>query len=547
MMTIESDTKDIPYVWVDAICVDQQNPVRRKETIYQMSNIYDKASYILAIPDLHMTYLKGVSTTNYDTISASKEYYKELYHLLHGNTATFAALDEDFLNKSSITKDAPELKQLLLEHTDQFGPSLTTYEQHDRKYCPVLALDHICQTAPTHRTGHWKDWIKSSNKSIGNLHHQCHETLCPLALRVVQKEALDFDAEHQLNVSKWKSRMMKRSSSIRRSMELMTDLVVDWSSRVWVISEFSIAKRKNNLKYWFTQLSFTDDDDDDDMVDYFMAKGLYFFNLDFDAKPMDAPYFADHVVSRTTRSHSTNPVYIRFHYTMARHLSQQTFLEMMLGSKASRNEDRFYSVLPLSNYHEKKIEVSHWNIHSMLSVKLKLYDIMNNKDKVFLLFWSTGLDVLRNNVLPTFATTTLPPFSPSTIFYTFLTTHRFAMLTWTIHVPSCYIITRTTTRAGPSYGSNQKNIMSSTLTSIISIQSHVPSVCHVVNALVSPRLLLFVWWLFLLIERVTSGHTTIDMKTESISLFWLDVLSQINGLSSLILTTTINARTRIVV
>ncbi|ORZ04098.1 hypothetical protein BCR42DRAFT_289356, partial [Absidia repens] len=48
-MTLESDTKDIKYLWVDAICVDQNNPVRRKATIYQMSNIYDRATYILAV------------------------------------------------------------------------------------------------------------------------------------------------------------------------------------------------------------------------------------------------------------------------------------------------------------------------------------------------------------------------------------------------------------------------------------------------------------------------------------------------------------------
>ncbi|ORZ04093.1 hypothetical protein BCR42DRAFT_444316 [Absidia repens] len=49
MMTVESDTMHIDYVWVDAICVDQ-SPAKRKATIYQMSNIYDRATYILAVP-----------------------------------------------------------------------------------------------------------------------------------------------------------------------------------------------------------------------------------------------------------------------------------------------------------------------------------------------------------------------------------------------------------------------------------------------------------------------------------------------------------------
>ncbi|ORY98312.1 hypothetical protein BCR42DRAFT_430396, partial [Absidia repens] len=37
-------------------------------------------------------------------------------------------------------------------------------------------------------------------------------------------------------------------------MEFLMGLIKDWSTRVWVISEFNIAKKKNNLKYWFTQV-----------------------------------------------------------------------------------------------------------------------------------------------------------------------------------------------------------------------------------------------------------------------------------------------------
>ncbi|ORZ04121.1 hypothetical protein BCR42DRAFT_199954 [Absidia repens] len=60
MMTLEPDLTDIKYMWVDAICVDQR-PSKRKAIIYQMSNIYERATYILAVPDLHLTYLKEIS------------------------------------------------------------------------------------------------------------------------------------------------------------------------------------------------------------------------------------------------------------------------------------------------------------------------------------------------------------------------------------------------------------------------------------------------------------------------------------------------------
>ncbi|ORZ07403.1 hypothetical protein BCR42DRAFT_153133 [Absidia repens] len=64
MMTREPDLKSIDYVWVDAICVDQNNYERRKATIHQMSTIYEKAKYILAVPDLHLQHLINVSQAN---------------------------------------------------------------------------------------------------------------------------------------------------------------------------------------------------------------------------------------------------------------------------------------------------------------------------------------------------------------------------------------------------------------------------------------------------------------------------------------------------
>ncbi|CAO3651884.1 unnamed protein product [Cunninghamella blakesleeana] len=45
------------YLWVDAISVDQHDYARKKETILKMSDIYKMATYVLAVPDLHYTYL----------------------------------------------------------------------------------------------------------------------------------------------------------------------------------------------------------------------------------------------------------------------------------------------------------------------------------------------------------------------------------------------------------------------------------------------------------------------------------------------------------
>ncbi|CAO3588627.1 unnamed protein product [Absidia cylindrospora] len=405
MMTFESDLKHIPYVWVDTICVDQR-PEKRKAVIYQMSNIYDKATYILAVPDLHLTHLKGVSIKNDETIEGSHEYRKDMYHLIHGNTAQLAALEHEFLDDIQVPTEPPALRQLLLDYTDHFSPSFMTYQTHHQSYCAVRALEHICDTTRPRRP--WRAWIKdkfssTSKHSIGDV-HQCQGTICPLEL--FDKPLISTKAKGDIfdfTRSNWKSKVIQRSTKIRQSMEFLTSLVVDWSSRVWVISEFNIAKKKNNLKFWFTQFGYFRHG-----IDYTGA--FCFFTFDFDdtssfVKDMlKRPYYENQHEAMMTRLETTNPIYIRFHYTMIQQLGQQTFLEMILCSKASRHVDRFHSTLPISEYHARKSDIDQWHIRSMVSVKLKLYEIMHMQDRMTLLFWSSDKSAANHGVLPTFAT-----------------------------------------------------------------------------------------------------------------------------------------------
>ncbi|ORZ07429.1 hypothetical protein BCR42DRAFT_153273 [Absidia repens] len=59
-MTKEVDLKNMDYVWVDAICVNQGDYEKRKATIYQMTNIYERANYVVAVPDLHLRHLERI-------------------------------------------------------------------------------------------------------------------------------------------------------------------------------------------------------------------------------------------------------------------------------------------------------------------------------------------------------------------------------------------------------------------------------------------------------------------------------------------------------
>ncbi|CAO3593634.1 unnamed protein product [Absidia cylindrospora] len=111
LMTLESDFQDIKYVWVDAICVDQR-PAKRKATIYQMSNIYERATYILAVPDLHLAYLKSTTINNMDIIRGSLYNSKYIYHLIHSNIDELNAMEEDFLDNANVPTN-PILRHLL--------------------------------------------------------------------------------------------------------------------------------------------------------------------------------------------------------------------------------------------------------------------------------------------------------------------------------------------------------------------------------------------------------------------------------------------------
>ncbi|CAO3593802.1 unnamed protein product [Absidia cylindrospora] len=405
MMTMEKDIKAIKYVWVDAICVDQ-HPARRKQTIYRMSDIYERATYILAVPDLHAAYLKSTITTSDDIIKGSARYGQDLYHLIHGNSHQLKAIEEQFLDTIGVPRD-PALRTLLFEYTDYFAKGLMNDTPHCAFYNDLETLHHIYETSQASARGLPALARRGGgphNDALKELHH-CKETTCPLLafethddeancsrMRRRERKNKKYDQECQRTI-------MERSQCIRQTMVFLTDLIKDWSSRVWVISEYSIAKKKNNLKYWFTQIKWSLETSAD-------MSAFTFFKFTFDTLPFSSDEPTYHLSGK-----ASNPVYPTFHSTMTRQLNQQSFLEMILLSKASRHEDRFFAILPQTVYKYvfyNKNYVDQWKIGHLLSVKLKLYEIMNIKDKWTLLFWSSDIQRGHQLTFPTFATTTLP-------------------------------------------------------------------------------------------------------------------------------------------
>ncbi|KAI9301090.1 hypothetical protein BJ944DRAFT_239544 [Cunninghamella echinulata] len=260
----EPDLKEIRYVWIDAISIDQQHHNRKKETILQMSEIYQKATYILAIPDLHLKYL-------------------------YNNPANDDALRSILLNSKTIYES-------ILNGVDDIS-------MHDNK-------------------------------------------------------------------------------SRKKAYEFLAYLVADWSNRAWVISEYQIAKEKKGtpLKYTFMSLLLG-------LINY---KDVTFFSYDFDHN--------HHHCSTLEKSNSNGSIPYRkvdssskLIQFLKERFTQRLYLDILLNSKASRNEDRFNAILPswkkYNHLIKNKNTISEWNITNMTSVRLKLYEIMDDVwDKARLLY-----------------------------------------------------------------------------------------------------------------------------------------------------------------
>ncbi|ORZ06405.1 hypothetical protein BCR42DRAFT_496279 [Absidia repens] len=382
MMAQEPDLQSINYVWVDAICVDQANYERRKATIHQMSNIYEKATYILAVPDLHKRHVQSISEAHFEMVWYIETHNDYIYHLLHESKDTLDELDNAFLSNIGAPDD-PAIRQQLLENTDYFADGFTSFRPSDWPYNSMEILDKAYQesqvsgadtTAGNNNNddSDYQRWLDGGDTSN-------QETSCPL---------MPITSQGRME-SSWRQQIYERNIGIRGGVKFMADLIRDWSSRVWVISEYHIAKKKNNLKYWFIALS---------EQSARLPDNVAFFRFDF-----DDPAFSSYL--QTYPGAASYIVHMHLHDTLIKQLTTQSFLQMMLKSKASKHEDRFYAILPQSKYISKISQVSDWQLHSMVDVKLKLFEIMDTNDKVNLLFMSGVHDTkTQGDTLPTFAT-----------------------------------------------------------------------------------------------------------------------------------------------
>ncbi|CAO3653226.1 unnamed protein product [Cunninghamella echinulata] len=196
---------------------------------------------------------------------------------------------------------------------------------------------------------------------------------------------------------------------MNKAYEFLAYLVDHWANCAWVISEYHIAIKKEEsqetpLKYIFISI----------LTGFVQKKPLTFYSFSFYSPPIILNVYDTkmlniqviefdkfmHMKCSEVVNHNT---FIRF---LRRKLQARDHSTLILNSKTSRNEDCFHAILPswkeYSHTIKDKNTNSNWHITDMISVKLKLYETMDNLwDKARLLYTCSWQ--LTSSVLPSYA------------------------------------------------------------------------------------------------------------------------------------------------
>ncbi|CAO3630791.1 unnamed protein product [Cunninghamella blakesleeana] len=289
----EPELKKIPYLWIDAISIDQFNPSKQKETLLKMNLIYKKSSYFLAVPDLHLKCIK----------------------------------------KSSPTTD--QIFQLIRKHNKQIYKEISS-----------------------------------------------HDTSIIVNNEKKRKEKKKRERERERSIE------IGVQEEMNRAYQYLAFLIEDWSNRTWVINEYLMA-RKKCLQY--------DEDQDYNTIHYSHSTG--------DDDDLGQIFLNDGSKSFSYHHVKDDKTFIRFLNTR---FEQRSFIDLILNSTTTKNEDRFRAILPFyfQHHHYTKHEkiISSWNITDMVSVRLKLYELLDDdKWNKIRLIYACSHSNLDNVLFPSFS------------------------------------------------------------------------------------------------------------------------------------------------
>ncbi|CAO3652009.1 unnamed protein product [Cunninghamella blakesleeana] len=365
----DPDLKGIQYLWIDVISVDQQNKVGKQGTILKMRQIYEMAAYILAIPDLHYEHLYK-NTANSEMMDLIYKHSEVIHQDIYDSTTNDDS-DDYYSDDSNIyyNDDSDDSDDIF---TRQYS---NNHNDSDNEYYSIIQK------------------LKAKNRMGEN-----NEIIMKIKELIKENDELKKEKEIERN------QLKQKKDELKKAYQFLAYLIDDWSNRVWVISEYQIAKEKYEkhgtpLKYTFLSLLWNQ-----------TAYGIIrpFFSYTFDGQSGCKDLGVDKSTPLEYSNVNNSSKFISY---LKSRLVQQSFIDMMVASNASRNEDRFYAVLPSWNKYKhltkNRKTISSWKITNMLSVKLKLYELMEDNDgdlwdKARLLYYSSIYDTAP--VLPSFAT-----------------------------------------------------------------------------------------------------------------------------------------------
>lgn len=371
MIMSEPTLKDMKYLWLDAICIDQLDEHRKKTTIYRMTDIYSQANYILAVPDLHYDDHIVEDSARSKTSNTLRHHVAYLYHMLKGDLKKMHQFDKEWMDDLGIPQDTSFRQELSNEGVEDLNDEIMELDLGDDGVDSLATL------------GRAFEGLKITEKSPS----------CKLEPRELEFHRLLRKMHLQYKRYRYKKQIDKRWDELEQSVDFLVTNIEEWANRTWVINEYHIAKSKGKLMYWFIQFSQKDTP----------LAGLPFFDYDFeDGNEPDHPSEDDHYPITVEMFQ----LGVRFKETLGSQLSKRPFLDMMLISKAAKPGDRFHAILPLSQYRhvlEHKSTVSGWNITDMASVRQKLLEYMTIEDRLSLLYYCSFGRLAP--ILPSFVTT----------------------------------------------------------------------------------------------------------------------------------------------
>ncbi|ORZ07106.1 hypothetical protein BCR42DRAFT_426375 [Absidia repens] len=410
-MAEEEDLKHIDYVWIDTISVDQANYQRRKATIRHMSKIYKQATYILAVPDLHLASL-ALNSANHAHMELVRKHALYIFHVLSNHNEECDDIERIWCY-NLLCDRALTPSQYLIFYRHQLKSKLASFHaslekkrlRHEGLACshlmqPVLdSTTPISQHVQHHVEKYW--FLKQTlNKSLlteiqhleqkfvhtphhhprrlwrSNDHHP-NSTHRPRQLDVSWLSHPWHDRLTSIIIPQWNQEYHSTTKELSQAFGFLTSLMEDWSNRAWVISEYLIAQQKQldvPMKFIFLLLipPFTSQPEDEQRCG--SRRRLYFFHV-FDG-------LRSSTTNTTPSSHPWRSMGHKFHQQLTRRLGQRDFIDMIVNSNASRSDDRFHSILPLWQKYKHVIvdddTIASWRIVDRMTVILKLYEIMDD-------------------------------------------------------------------------------------------------------------------------------------------------------------------------